>query len=160
MTSGDEADRRRIMGADSAASIASGVRELAAVDEAEALRLLASVEYGRIVFTQNALPAIRPVNHLVDNGTIVIRSRLSAAVSTEVDVQRPSVVAYEADVIDPAVRLGWTVVVTGWANPVTDPDDVARLQAALSPWVNMTMDTIIRITPEIITGFRLVAPPD
>lgn len=45
------------------------------MDEAEAMRRLAGVSYGRVVFTLNALPAIRPVYHLVDNGHIIIRTR-------------------------------------------------------------------------------------
>jgi hypothetical protein len=43
------------------------------LDRGEAMRLLASV-YGRVVFTQNALPAIRPMNHLVDEGRVIIRT--------------------------------------------------------------------------------------
>lgn len=43
------------------------------LDGAEAVRLLASVGYGRVVFTLNALLAIRLVNHLVDEGRIIIR---------------------------------------------------------------------------------------
>ena len=46
---------------------ASGAQEL---ERAEAMRLLASIGYGRVVFTLNALPAIRPVNHLVDDGRV------------------------------------------------------------------------------------------
>ena len=45
------------------------------LDEAAAMRLLASVDYGRVVFTLAALPAIRVVNHLVDGDRIIIRTR-------------------------------------------------------------------------------------
>ena len=38
------------------------------LDRAEAMRLLASVDVGRVIFTLNALPAVRPVNHLVNLG--------------------------------------------------------------------------------------------
>jgi hypothetical protein len=36
------------------------------------MALLASVQIGRLVFTHQALPAIRPVNHLIEEGKIVI----------------------------------------------------------------------------------------
>ncbi|MFD8980207.1 pyridoxamine 5'-phosphate oxidase family protein [Streptomyces sp. NPDC059564] len=36
--------------------------------------LLATVSLGRIVFTEHALPAVRPVNHCVDGEDIVIRT--------------------------------------------------------------------------------------
>lgn len=39
----------------------------------EALRLLGTVGLGRIVFTRHALPAVRPVNHLLDDGDIIVR---------------------------------------------------------------------------------------
>jgi|GEM_PF-6555183 Pyridoxamine 5'-phosphate oxidase len=44
----------------------------------EALRRLASVSVGRLVFTIAGLPAIRPVNHLVDDGAVVVRSDLGS----------------------------------------------------------------------------------
>jgi nitroimidazol reductase NimA-like FMN-containing flavoprotein (pyridoxamine 5'-phosphate oxidase superfamily) len=125
-------------------------------DRLEALRLLASVDYGRVVFTLNALPAIRPVNHLVDAGEIIIRTRLSAKVTTAIVPLRDTVVAYQADLIDPQSRLGWSVVATGYARPVTNPAEIARFEKALTPWVDMAMDTIIRIQPDIISGFRLI----
>lgn len=51
------------------------------LSETEAMRLLAGAEYGRVVFTLSALPAVRPVNHLVDDGGIIIRTRLTSAIS-------------------------------------------------------------------------------
>ena len=131
---------------------------LVELDRAQAWQLLASVAYGRIVFTQGALPAIRPVNHLVDNGEIIIRTRLSAKITTTVSPPRHTVVAYQADGLDPIRRLGWSVVATGLAQPVTDPARVASYEHLLHPWVDMVMDTVISIRPEILTGFRLVEP--
>jgi pyridoxamine 5'-phosphate oxidase-like protein len=49
-------------------------RRLEALPRAESLRLLRSVSVGRLVFTHLALPAIRPVNHVVDGDRIMIRS--------------------------------------------------------------------------------------
>ncbi len=72
--------------------------------DAEAMRLLASVDYGRVVFTLTALPAIRVVNHLVDGDRIIIRTRLTSAISTAVRSVEGVVIAYEADSLDP--RLG------------------------------------------------------
>jgi nitroimidazol reductase NimA-like FMN-containing flavoprotein (pyridoxamine 5'-phosphate oxidase superfamily) len=91
------------------------VREVVELDRAEAMRLLASVGYGRVVFTREALPAIRPVNHLVDAGRVIVRTRLVSTVSTVVRSHNSSgvVVAYEADDLDPQQRVGWSVVVTG-----------------------------------------------
>ncbi|MFD6357035.1 pyridoxamine 5'-phosphate oxidase family protein [Nocardia tengchongensis] len=127
----------------------------------ESLRLLAGAAYGRVVFSHQALPAIRPVNHLLDDGMIIIRTRLSAqlAIIVRADGGTGEVVAYEADELDPILHTGWSVVVTGFARSVTDPTRVARYRRLLRPWVNKTMNAVIEIEPKIVTGIRLVPHP-
>jgi len=127
------------------------------LDDAEAMRLLSSVGYGRVVFTLKTLPAIRPVNHLVDEDRIVIRTRLTSSISTALRSSVGVVVAYEADSLDPQTRAGWSVVVTGRAYTLTDPDQVLRYEQLLHPWVNHA-DTVVAIEPGIITGLRIIAP--
>lgn len=136
-------------------------REVVELDRAEAMRLLADAHYGRVVFTKDALPAIRPVNHIVDDGQIIVRTRLTAKVSDVVQSNTNGgvVVAYEADDLDPDSQTGWSVVVTGLATTVTDPDRVGRYEQLLSPWVNKVMDTVIAINPEIVTGMRIGPGP-
>jgi nitroimidazol reductase NimA-like FMN-containing flavoprotein (pyridoxamine 5'-phosphate oxidase superfamily) len=127
------------------------------LDDTEAIRLLASVSYGRVVFTLKSLPAIRPVNHLLDDDArIIIRTRLTSAISAAMRSTDGVVVAYEADSIDPQTRTGWSVVVTGRAYTITDPDQVSRYEQLLHPWVNHA-DTVVAIEPGIITGFRINA---
>ncbi|MEV6071077.1 pyridoxamine 5'-phosphate oxidase family protein [Nocardia sp. NPDC052001] len=124
---------------------------------AEALRLLASVSYGRVVFTREALPAVRPVNHLVEDDQIVIvRTRVTSRLTSVVRAEPDVVVAYEADDIDPVAQLGWSVVVTGIARPVTDPDRVERYERLLRPWAYGLMDSVVAIEPTLVTGIRLV----
>lgn len=132
---------------------AAGAQRL---DDAEALRLLASVDYGRVVFTVNALPAIRPVNHLLDDGRIIIRTRLTSAISSRARSADGVVVAYEADDINSQTRTGWSVVVTGRAHTVTDLGEVARYEQLLYPWVNHA-SIVVAIEPEFITGFHITA---
>ncbi|MFF0087728.1 pyridoxamine 5'-phosphate oxidase family protein [Streptomyces canus] len=125
----------------------------------EALRLLGSVSLGRIVFTQHALPTVRPVNHVLDGGDIVIRTHEAAALTRHAQqTEGPGVVvAYEADDIDPDTHLGWSVVVTGYARLVTEPGELARYQGMVRPWADQTMDQAIRIHPDLVTGILLTA---
>ncbi|WP_329249103.1 pyridoxamine 5'-phosphate oxidase family protein [Streptomyces sp. NBC_01478] len=129
------------------------------LDSAEALRLLGSVSLGRIVFTRHALPTVRPVNHVLDHGDIVIRTHEgSALISRTQPADGPGVVvAYEADLIDPDSHLGWSVVVTGYAQRVTDPGELARCEALVRPWVETNMAHTIRIRPDLVTGTLLTA---
>ncbi|OIJ90042.1 pyridoxamine 5'-phosphate oxidase [Streptomyces sp. MUSC 14] len=135
------------------------------LDRVEALRLLGSVPLGRIVFTRQALPAVRPVSHVLDGGDIVIRTHEGVALTTHArqDEAQGVVVAYEADAIDPDTRLGWSVVVTGRARLVTDPGEVARIRARLEPWAAREGreggDHAVRIRPDLVTGVLLTDRP-
>ncbi|MET9895320.1 pyridoxamine 5'-phosphate oxidase family protein [Streptomyces sp. NPDC006465] len=147
------------MASDNDPSNASETRSSVELDGGEALRLLGSVSLGRIVFTRQALPAIRPVNHVLVDGDIVIRTHGDAALTryTRQNESEGAVVAYEADDIDPDTHLGWSVVVTGYARLVTDPWELARYRPLLRPWVSRTMDHAVRISPVLVTGVRLTA---
>ncbi|MGE5290050.1 MAG: pyridoxamine 5'-phosphate oxidase family protein, partial [Micromonosporaceae bacterium] len=114
----------------------------------ECWQLLASVPIGRVVFTHRAMPAIRPVNHLVEGRTIIIRTHLGAAIASRAasmagtsasagarSEEPGSVVCYEADQIDPVRHTGWSVIVTGLARLVTDPGAIARYADTLEPWM-------------------------
>ena len=125
------------------------------LDRAEAMRLVASVSYGRVVFTQNALPAIRPVNHLIDDDRVIIRTRLTATISTAVRSHEAAIVAYEADSFDPEGRTGWSVVITGPAHIITEPEQIRRYEELLHPWVNQA-DTVLAIESQIVTGLHIL----
>ena len=53
---------------------ADGQRRLTGLTREQSLWLLGSVSLGRIVFAQDAMPAIRLVNHMLDGTGIIIRS--------------------------------------------------------------------------------------
>ncbi|MGB2571009.1 pyridoxamine 5'-phosphate oxidase family protein [Micromonospora citrea] len=130
-------------------------RTLRELSRSDALRLLASVAVGRVVFTQRALPAIRPVNHVVTDGLVVFGTHDDSSVSTEVGRARGIVIAYEADEIDVASRTGWSVVVTGFATRVGESALADRYRELLHPWVG-TPNHVITLQPRLVTGFRLV----
>ena len=131
-------------------------RRLETLTRAEALRLLGSAPMGRVVFTHQALPAIRPVNHLLDGDGIVIRTSGDSALAQSVAARGDVVVAYEADMIDPATQLGWSVIVVGRAGIVDEDQAAAGYLRRLRPWVAGKFDEILRIQVEIVDGFRLV----
>jgi Pyridoxamine 5'-phosphate oxidase len=132
-------------------------RRLEALPREESLRLLRSVSMGRLVFSHLALPAIRPVNHVVDGDQVVIRAYVGTTVDTAVGNNTGMVVAYEADLIDPATHLGWSVIIVGRACRLSDGVDADRYRRLLQPWVEGGSDDVITIRADIVDGFRLVA---
>jgi nitroimidazol reductase NimA-like FMN-containing flavoprotein (pyridoxamine 5'-phosphate oxidase superfamily) len=130
-------------------------RQTLELTEDECWRLLAGMPLGRIVFTMNALPAIRPVNHMIDEKTIIIRSHLGAGIVKRA-ADEATVVCYEADELDPVRHTGWSVIATGLARLIREPAAIARYQQLLKPWVQREMDYVIAIEPQIITGIHLL----
>ena len=122
---------------------------------AESLELLGSVQVGRLVFTHHALPAIRPVNHLLVAESIIVRATAGAAIVATAD-SGGVVVAYEADDIDPDRQLGWSVIVVGTARLLSDEIAAERYRARLKPWVAGSTDDVISISTDMVTGYRMV----
>jgi hypothetical protein len=134
-----------------------GQRQIRQLTRQQAMRKLASVPVGHIVFTERALPAVRPVNHILDNGQVIISSHDGAAIVDLTSSDHATVVAYQADQIDPATHTGWAATITGLAHLINDPQQAARHRRALHPWITGAMNHIIRIDPQIITGYEQTA---
>ncbi|MEV0289635.1 MULTISPECIES: pyridoxamine 5'-phosphate oxidase family protein [unclassified Kribbella] len=121
---------------------------------AECLRLLRSVPLGRLVYTDGGLPAVRLVNFVLDDDTIVFSTgpgdKLRAA-------ERGDVVAFEADDVDAERHLGWTVTAVGHLSVVT-PDEIAAVRRALPlhSWLPMDDPHLVRLGIESVHGRRLV----
>ncbi|MFB7712429.1 pyridoxamine 5'-phosphate oxidase family protein [Streptomyces sp. NPDC056105] len=128
-----------------------GVRE---IDRRECLRLLATAPVGRIVHTCHALPAVLPVPFCLDaDSAVVVRTSATSQLVSAID---RAVVAFQADEVDPAVRSGWSVVVTGRATVVTDPAEYERLRGSgPRSWRTSRHDIFFRIEPELVTGTEL-----
>jgi hypothetical protein len=102
------------------------------------------------------MPAIRPVNHLVEDEAIIVRSHLGSAIVARAAADDGAVVCYEADELDPVRHTGWSVIATGMARLIRDPAAITRYQQLLEPWMAGQMDYVIAVKPQSITGIRLV----
>ncbi|MGW3355477.1 pyridoxamine 5'-phosphate oxidase family protein [Streptomyces bungoensis] len=126
------------------------------LDRQECLRRMAKVQVGRVVYTRRALPAVLPVNFSLDtDSSVLLRTSARSDLVRAID---GVVVAFEADDFDPSTRSGWSVVVTGRANLVTDPAEHERL-ARTGPrsWVVPTEGVFLRIEAELVTGRELAS---
>jgi nitroimidazol reductase NimA-like FMN-containing flavoprotein (pyridoxamine 5'-phosphate oxidase superfamily) len=136
--------------------MSDGTRRLKETTREQAMRRLGSVPVGRIGFTSRALPAIRPVTHIIDSGHIVIHSQGDPAIVNAASTERGVVVAYEADDIDVVARSGWSVLVVGLARLIEDPQEAAHYERELQAIEPGGDGPVIRIYPELISGFELV----
>ncbi len=72
-------------------------------------------------------------------------------------------IGFEVDHLDPQARLGWTVLIQGMAEDVTDRTKDATTERGrhldIDPWVPGDKPRILRIIPAKITG-RELSPAD
>ncbi|HEY9412150.1 MAG TPA: pyridoxamine 5'-phosphate oxidase family protein [Jiangellaceae bacterium] len=117
--------------------------------------LLRTVPIGRIVFTEAALPAIQPVNFVLDDLDVVIRTAVGSKLAA---AARSAVVAFEVDDFDAETMTGWSVVLIGRAEAVSDATELQRLrELSLTPWALGSRPHYIRVSPEIVRGRRIPA---
>lgn len=120
---------------------------------ADALSLLATAPFGRLVFTEGVLPAVLALSFALDGGRIVVRTREGGVVSSTVPGQ---VVAFQADDLDPVRRCGWSVTVVGRATRVEDPLERERLaRLLLAPWTSGERRAFVTVDVGLVTGRRL-----
>ncbi|WP_328997842.1 pyridoxamine 5'-phosphate oxidase family protein [Kribbella sp. NBC_00709] len=120
----------------------------------ECLGLLGSVPLGRLVYTYAGLPAIRLVNFVLDDDTIVLSTgqgdKFRAA-------ERGDVVAFEADAVDLERHLGWTVTAIGHLSVATVEESTElRHTLPMHSWLPMDDPQLVRMGIESVHGRRLV----
>jgi len=108
---------------------------------------------GRIVFSMGRGPVALPVNFEFTDGDVVV--------STDVDkatlLESLSSVGFEIDRVDESMSEGWSVLVTGTARRVDDPEELLRLSSLdLEAWAGGARHALISITPTEITGRVIV----
>jgi nitroimidazol reductase NimA-like FMN-containing flavoprotein (pyridoxamine 5'-phosphate oxidase superfamily) len=120
-------------------------------DECQAL--LAGSHLGRVALVEGGRPLILPVNYVLDDAAVVFRtdegSKLDAAV-------RGAPVAFEVDGVNRERQTGWSVLIRGQAEYVTDPTDLERLRRLpLVPWAPGAKPHYVWVRPEEVTGRRI-----
>jgi nitroimidazol reductase NimA-like FMN-containing flavoprotein (pyridoxamine 5'-phosphate oxidase superfamily) len=119
----------------------------------ECMRLLASASLGRLGITTGALPTVLPVNFRLVGDQVVFRTGSGTKLDAATD---NAVVAFEVDDMDPVWHTGWSVVVTGVAREVTDPDELAAIELTSIPhWAPDHASRLVAVSTEIVTGRRV-----
>jgi len=133
------------------------VSEMLVLPRAECLRLLATNRFGRLaVALDNGTPVIRPVNYMFHEPSQSVVFRTSDG-SKLYAVIKAGEAAFEIDGVDEGSRTGWSVIVSGVAEEVTNPSDVRHLDAlGVAPWAPGRRRRWVRIRARTITGRRIV----
>ncbi|MEU5129640.1 helix-turn-helix domain-containing protein [Streptomyces mobaraensis] len=124
---------------------------LARLSEDECWRLLGTHGIGRVGLTDaGGTPVVLPVNFLVDGRTIVYRTESGDAAAPA----EGGPMAFEADHIDEHLSRGWSVLVTGTAEHVTDAHTIEDLvtRPGARPWAGGRRDLWVRLRPGEVTG--------
>jgi uncharacterized protein len=137
--------------------------EFLEIDRAGCLRMLAgaSGRIGRIALcAPGSPPVIRPVNYAFDDRTesVVFRSALGSKLRGGLSL---GTAAFEIDGGDPVERTGWSVIIVGEAEKVTDPGEIERLEGfELEPWAPGIRTHWVRIRATAASGRRVVRVSD
>lgn len=123
---------------------------------AECERLLRSGFVGRVALATPEGPLIMPVNYVVFEDTIVVRTSAYSRLATH---GRDTVLAFEVDSGDAGGAVGWSVVARGRAWAETDPGVVARLRAGCTPtpWAAGSRNVYLRMRWLELSGSRAQA---
>lgn len=129
-------------------------RELSAP---ECESLLRAGVIGRVAVATPEGPFIVPVNYVVFEDTVVIRTSAYTLLGTHA---RDTMVAFEVDDLDPDRRAGWSVVARGRAWAETDRAELARIRAECAPhsWAPGKRNVYLRIRWNRLSGRTSVEP--
>ncbi len=122
------------------------------MDRQDCQDLLASECVGRLVVIVDGVPEIFPVNYDIDGDSIVFRTNEGRKMRGVHSGQ----VAFEVDHFDLETRSGWSVVVHGHAEGVTENDAGELKDKAAAPWSGRK-EILVRISPATVTGRRVRA---
>jgi transcriptional regulator with XRE-family HTH domain len=138
-------DRNRTLGR--AGALPGAILE--ALTPAECRAHLETGRVGRVVFCASRGPVALPVNFRFSNGEVLFHTTVKQA--TELEAQ--GTVGFEIDRIDDAFSDGWSVIVTGSARVVDDPDQlVEHAQQEIIPWAGGARNAVVAIATEEVTG--------
>ncbi|MEV4859112.1 pyridoxamine 5'-phosphate oxidase family protein [Streptomyces ossamyceticus] len=129
-------------------SLPPAALRMAEVSGAEALWLVEGSSFGRLVYPQRGQTLVRPARHVWEYGRLIVRAPVQGAVV-------PEVVTYQVDEIRVVAGTGWTVTLSGPTEVITDADEAAHHQRTLAGWTHGPHDTVLRMLPQTVSGFRL-----
>ena len=130
--------------------------EMRVLSRDDCLGLLAAHHFGRLAVTM-ATPVIRPVNYVFDERSQSAVFRTAAGSKLHALLLEANA-AFEIDGIDPASRTGWSVIIVGRSEEITNRGEIRRLeQVGLDDRAPGPKPHWMRIRAWTVTGRRIEA---
>lgn len=121
------------------------------LDRAQCLDLLRSAHIARVVLSIKCIPVALPVNAAVQDDCVIFSTDSGSKLTASVEGQ---VVSVEADHMDFTYRTGWSVLLTGRAQLVTEAADIEWASSRLQAWVPEPHSFLVRVQSTLISGRR------
>jgi nitroimidazol reductase NimA-like FMN-containing flavoprotein (pyridoxamine 5'-phosphate oxidase superfamily) len=122
------------------------------LSKSECLDILRSAPIARVGLSIDALPAIFPVFITLIDDAIVFPTLAGTSLASG---SMGSILALQVDTFDPVDEVGYSVLVRGFADELTDEGRAARARERLHPtWATDPRSQLIEITPTLLSGRR------
>jgi uncharacterized protein len=118
----------------------------------DCLRLLDSQAIGRVVVTIDYIPVAFPVNIIPSGGDVFFTSAPGGKLEKAIN---KGIMSIEVDHWSPMNHEGWSVLVTGRSELVTDHAVSQRVKGSLEAWAPGPHDNVVRVPMTFISGRRL-----
>jgi nitroimidazol reductase NimA-like FMN-containing flavoprotein (pyridoxamine 5'-phosphate oxidase superfamily) len=132
--------------------------KLLELPRAECLNLLGRSHFGRLAVSRGeGAPIIRPLNYVFDprSQSVVFRTAQGSKLH---GLLRAREAAFEIDGIDAGGRTGWSVVILGVAEEVTNTSELRRLEKlGLEVWAPGPRTHWVRIRARTVSGRRIAS---
>jgi transcriptional regulator with XRE-family HTH domain len=124
---------------------------LAELSADECRALIGPGGVGRMLFVEaDRGPVAIPVNYRVDGDDLVFRT--GGGTSMVENLQQANV-SFDVDHLDDALGEGWSVLLTGTASVITEPDELDRARSlGIEPWAGGDRQTYVRLQARQVTG--------
>jgi nitroimidazol reductase NimA-like FMN-containing flavoprotein (pyridoxamine 5'-phosphate oxidase superfamily) len=137
---------------------ADSISRVVELDRDECRRLLAATSLGRLAINVPGWPpVIRPVNYIFDqnSGSVVFRSAQGSKFTASL---LSGEAAFEIDGLEPENETGWSVIVVGAVEEITNAVEISRLERlGLRPWAPGDKPHWLRIRSTVVSGRRIVS---
>jgi nitroimidazol reductase NimA-like FMN-containing flavoprotein (pyridoxamine 5'-phosphate oxidase superfamily) len=127
---------------------------LATLDAEACARLLAATQFGRLAVVEAGRPKIIVLNHVVDHGHVLFRTREDALLAQLTSDGVAVHAAYEVDSAFPVGRSGWSVIAAGTLVRESDARRVALARNTIVAWAEGERDLVLRLDVDELTGRR------